>query len=138
VIALMAHAFVDTSAWFAYVNRLDPDHIRIRSLFQTFRGRLVTSNFIFDETVTLCLYRLGYQVAVTVGEILLDPTVVDLLRLTPDDEHRAWALFLARPDKTYSYTDCTSFVLMRRLRLQQAIALDADFQREGFLLLPTS
>jgi uncharacterized protein len=136
VIALMAHAFVDTSAWFAYVNRLDPDHTRIRSLFQTFQGRLVTSNFIFDETVTLCLYRLGYRVAVTVGEVLLDPTVVDLLRLTSDDEHSAWALFLARPDKTYSYTDCTSFVLMRRLRLQQAIALDADFQREGFLLLP--
>jgi len=133
----MAHVFVDTSAWFAYVNRLDPDHTRIRSLFQTFQGRLVTSNFIFDETVTLCLYRLGYRVVATVGEVLLDPTVVDLLRLTPDDEHRGWTLFLARPDKTYSYTDCTSFVLMRRLRLQQAVALDADFQREGFLLLPT-
>ena len=26
VMALMAHAFVDTSAWFAYVNRLDADH----------------------------------------------------------------------------------------------------------------
>jgi uncharacterized protein len=115
--ALMAHAFVDTSAWFAYVNRLDPDHTRIRSLFQTFQGRLVTSNFIFDETVTLYLYRLGYRVAVTVGEVLLDLTVVDLLRLTLDDEYRAWALFLTRPDKTYSYTDCTSFVLMRRLRI---------------------
>jgi hypothetical protein len=107
-------------------------------VLQAFQGRLVTSNFIFDETVTLCLYRLGDRVAVTVGEVLLDPAVVDLLRLTPDAEHRAWALFLARPDKTYSYTDCTSFVLMRRLRLQQAIALDADFQREGFLILPTS
>ena len=85
--------------------------------------------------MTLCLYRLGYRVATTVGEVLLDPTVVDLLRLIPDDEHRTWALLLARPDKTYSYMDCTSFVLMRRLRLQQAIALDADFQREGFLLL---
>ena len=73
--------------------------------------------------------------AATVGEVLLDPTVVDLIRLAPEDEQRAWTLFLARPDKTYSYTDCTSFVLMRRLRLQQAIALDADFQREGFLLL---
>ena len=135
--ALMAHAFVDTSAWFAYVNRLDPDHTRIRSLFQTFQGRLVTSNFIFDETVTLSLYRLGYQVAARVGGVLLDPTVVDLLRLTPNDEHRAWALFLARPDKTYSYTDCTSFVAMRRLALQRAIAIDMDFQREGFVLHPT-
>jgi len=133
----MEHAFVDTSAWFAYANRHDPDHTRIRTALQTFQGRLVTSNFVFDETVTLCLYRLGHQVATAVGEVLLDATVVALLRVTPEDEQSAWALFLARPDKTYSYTDCTSFVLMRRLRLQRAIALDTDFQREGFLLLPT-
>jgi uncharacterized protein len=121
----MERAFVDTSAWFAYANRHDPDHTRIRNVLRTFHGRLVTSNFIFDETVTLCLYRLGHQVAATVGKVLLDPTVVDLIRLTPDDEQRAWELFLVRPDKTYSYTDCTSFVLMRRLRLQRVIALDA-------------
>jgi hypothetical protein len=46
--ALVAHAFVDTRAWFVCLNRLDPDHTRIRSMFQTFQGRLVTSNFIFD------------------------------------------------------------------------------------------
>jgi predicted nucleic acid-binding protein len=132
----LAYAFVDASAWFACVNRLDADHTRIRSVFQTFQGRLVTSNFIFHETVTLYLYRFGYWVAAIVGEVFLDPTVVDLLRLTPEDEDRAWTLFLARPDKTYSYMDCTAFVLMRRLRIQQAIALDADFQRVGFLLLP--
>jgi uncharacterized protein len=73
-----------------------------------------SSNFIFDETVILCLYRL-YQVAARVGEVLLDQAVVDLVRITPEDEQRAWALWLARPDKTYSYTDCTSFVVMRRL-----------------------
>jgi predicted nucleic acid-binding protein len=133
----MEHAFVDTSAWFAYANRHDPDYTRIRTALQTFQGRLVTSNFIFDETVTLCLYRLGHQVATAVGEVLLDATVVALLRVTPTDEQSAWALFLARPDKTYSYTDCTSFVLMRRLKVQCAIALDTDFQREDFLLLPT-
>jgi uncharacterized protein len=129
--------FVDTSAWFAYANRRDPAHARIRSVLRTFQGRLITSNFVFDETVTLCLYRLGYQVAARVGEVLLDQTVVDLVRITPEDEQRAWALLLARPDKTYSYTDCTSFVLMRRLGLQRAVAIDIDFQREGFLLLPT-
>jgi predicted nucleic acid-binding protein len=133
----MECAFVDTSAWFAYANRHDPDYTRIRSVLRTFQGRLITSNFIFDETVTLCLYRLGYQVAARVGEVLLDQAVVDLVRITPEDEQRAWALWLARPDKTYSYTDWTSFVVMRRLRLQRAVAIDTDFQREGFLLLPT-
>jgi predicted nucleic acid-binding protein len=132
----MERAFVDTSAWFAYANREDPDHQRIRTALQTFQGRLITSNFIFDETVTLCLYRLGRQVAATVGEVLRDPTVVAMLRIAPADEQNAWVLWLARPDKTYSFTDCTSFVVMRRLGLQSAIAVDTDFQREGFLLLP--
>jgi predicted nucleic acid-binding protein len=132
----MERAFVDTSAWFAYANRQDPDHQRIRTVLQTFQGRLITSNFIFDETVTLCLYRLGYRVAATVGEVLRDPTVVAMIRITPDDEQNSWVLWLARPDKTYSFTDCTSFVVMQRLGLQSAIAVDTDFQREGFLLLP--
>jgi predicted nucleic acid-binding protein len=135
--AHIERAFVDTGAWFAYANRHDPAHTRIRSVLRTFQGRLITSNFVFDETVTLCLYRLGYQVAARVGEVLLDQAVVDLVRIAPKDEQRAWALWLARPDKTYSYTDCTSFVVMRRLGLQRAIAIDTDFQREGLLLLPT-
>jgi predicted nucleic acid-binding protein len=98
----MERAFVDTSAWFAYANRQDPDHQRIRTVFQTFQGRLITSNFVFDETVTLCLYRLGHQVAATVGDVLRDPTVVAMIRITPDDEQHAWVLWLARPDKTYT------------------------------------
>ena len=49
----MERAFVDTSAWFAYANRQDPDHTRVRNVLRTFQGLLMTSNFIFDETVTL-------------------------------------------------------------------------------------
>ena len=105
-------------------------------MLQTFQGWLITSNFIFDETVTLCLYRLGRQVAVTVGEVLRDPTVVAMLRITPDDEQNVWVLWLAQPDKTYSFTDYISFAVMQRLGLHSAIAVDTDFQREGFLLLP--
>jgi hypothetical protein len=53
VIALMAYAFVDISAWFAYVNRLDRPYTHPQFVSDV-SGRLVTSNFIFDETVTLC------------------------------------------------------------------------------------
>ncbi len=67
---------------------------------------------------------------------MIQPTVVAMIRMTPEDEQHAWVLWLARPDKTYSFTDCTSFVVMRRLGLQSVIAVDTDFQREGFLLPP--
>ncbi len=132
----MNRLFVDTSAWFAYVNRRDPDHKAVRQVLRSFRGRLITSNYIFDETVTFCLNRLGHGTAAKVGVLLRDPAVVDLVRVTVADEEQAWLLLLARPDKEYSFTDCTSFVIMRRLGLTKALSLDEDFRQEGFVVLP--
>lgn len=132
----MQRLFVDTSAWFAFANRADPDHKTVTALLAAFKGRLVTSNFVFDETVTLCLYRLGHAAAERVGQALRDSSQVDLLRVAPEDETAAWQLFRERSDKQYSFTDCTSFALMRRLDLKAAAALDDDFAGEGFEQLP--
>jgi uncharacterized protein len=132
----MQRLYVDTSVWFAFTNRGDPDHQAVASLLDGFKGRLVTSNFVFDETVTLCLYRLGHAAADRVGQVLRDSTHVDLVRVAPEDETVAWQLFRERHDKQYSFTDCSSFALMRRLGLKVAAALDDDFAAEGFEQLP--
>ena len=132
----MQRLFVDTSAWFAFANRADPDHKAVAALLDAFKGRLVTSNFVFDEAVTLCLYRLGHAVAERLGRVLRDSTQVDVVRVAPEDETAAWQLFQERRDKQYSFTDCTSFALMRRLDLKAAAALDDDFAGEGFEQLP--
>ena len=132
----MERLFVDTSAWFAYLNRSDRDHAAVRKIINQFVGRLATSNFIFDETLSLCLHRLGHDVARSVGSVLLDPTNVDLIRITPEDEQTAWTLFCRRSDQRYSFTDCTSFELMRRLGIATALALDDNFRVEGFQVAP--
>lgn len=132
----MERIFVDTSAWLSFANRNDAHHRPVKRALGGFGGRLVTSNFVFDETVTLCSSRLGHAVALLVGDTLQDADTVDLVRVSADDETRAWALFGERGDKHYSFTDCTSFVLMRRLGITQAATLDADFVREGFVVLP--
>ena len=67
---------------------------------------------------------------------MTDPDEVDMVRVTVEDERAAWNLFCERADQRYSFTDCTSFVLMRRLRLPTALALDADFSAEGFGVAP--
>jgi predicted nucleic acid-binding protein len=128
--------YVDTGAWFALANRGDPDHRVVQRALASFRGRLVTSSFVFDETVTLCLYRLGRDVALRVGDELRRGDLADLVRVTSDDEASAWKLFRQRADKEYSFTDCTSFVIMKRLGIERAAALDDDFRREGFSVLP--
>jgi uncharacterized protein len=132
----MERIFVDTSAWFAYVNRRDPDHAAVREVLRAAGTRFFTSNYVFDEIVTLCLYRLGHEAAVRVGRFLRDSPTVDVVRVTPEDETKAWTLFQARPDKRYSFTDCTSFELLKRSHVRRCLALDEDFRHEGFEVLP--
>ncbi|MBK7250086.1 MAG: PIN domain-containing protein [Gammaproteobacteria bacterium] len=134
----MQRVFVDTSAWFAFVNRADREHQAVASVLSSFRGRLVTSNAVFGETVTLCLHRLGHETARAVGETLRGSRQVDLVCLEPDDEAEAWRLFCRPAEKLCSFTDCSSFALMRRLRLETAVALDEGFAHEGFTCLPES
>jgi hypothetical protein len=129
--------FVDTGAWFAYANRADPEHQRVRQVLDEQPARLVTSSYVFDETVTLTQARLGHRPAVAVGRALLDPGVVHWLIVTPPDERAAWMLFERRPDKSYSFTDCTSFVLMRREGIATPVTLDDHFAQEGFAILPS-
>lgn len=124
--------FFDTSAIYAYINRRDPDHRRIKSILAAFKGKLVITNYVFDETITLVAARLGHETAVYVGNILRNSPQIENIWVTQNDEADAWKLFVERKDKEYSFTDCTSFVVMRRLGIGKSLALDGHFKQEGF------
>lgn len=132
----MKRLFVDTSAWYAFVNRRDPNYEAVAGTLRRRDVRFVTTSYVFDETVTLVNYRLGHRVACTAGGVLRNPAAADLVQVSAADEQAAWQLFTERADKQYSFTDCTSFVVMRRLGLTAALAIDDDFRREGFQILP--
>jgi len=112
--------------------RSDPSKPVVRKALERWEGRLVTSDFVFDETVTLARMRLGFAHAERIGVTLLDPGVVELVRLLPEDFEDAWTLFKKNKDKGWSFTDCSSFSVMRRLRLLEAIATDRHFRQAGF------
>lgn len=127
--------FLDTSAIYAYINRKDPDHPAVAKAVSACKGKLVISNYIFDEIVTLVSARLGHAAASQVGTILMNSPHIERAWVTPQDEMHSWKLFLERSDKRYSFTDCCSFVLMRRLGLKKYLALDDRFRQEGFSCL---
>ena len=124
--------FVDTSALYAFINAKDPDHDAVKEYLENFQGQLITTNFIFDETITLVLARMGYDTAVTTGKTLLNPKIFTMIRIRISDENGAWEFFLNRSDKTYSFTDCTSFVMMKKMGIAKSLATDPNFQKEGF------
>ena len=132
----MRRLFVDTSAWLSYLSAKDRKHRAVRGVVAEFEGRLVSSNFVLDEALTLCKARLGHAASVQLGRALRDASLVTILRVDAEDEETAWALFVARGDQPYSFTDCTSFTLMRRLGLREVLALDDDFRHEGFQVVP--
>jgi len=130
--------FVDTSAWYALLDRKDRNHSHAVRFAQESGDLLLTSTYILDETVTLMRAHLGHAIAVRFGDRLWKEEITRLVRIAPEDEMRAWTIFARCTDKDFSYTDCTSFALMERLQIEAAFAFDIHFAQYGrFACLPT-
>jgi predicted nucleic acid-binding protein len=132
----MSRVFVDTGAWYALVDKKDPDHGRVAELLREHRGSLLTSSYVFDETVTLVRYRLGWRVAHRLGGHLRSGGLARLVRVSPADEAAAWSIFERYGEKAFSFTDCTSFALIQRLEVPVSLAIDGDFRAFGLHCIP--
>jgi len=126
--------FVDTGAWFAYFVRRDPDHNLARAWVSTNESPLVTSDYILDELFTLLKIRESHVVAVAAGKVLIDERVCQIIKVAPEDFTRAWAIFLQFSDKGWSFTDCTSKVIMERLNIPTAFSFDEHFEQFGSVI----
>ncbi len=129
--------FVDTSALLAV---LDGDDSRHEAAFASWRAmlndgaRLVSSNYIVIECAALVQKRLGMpDLRRLLSEILL-PVRVEWV--TPDDHAAAQHVMLQADRRSLSWVDCTSFVMMRRLRIRCSFTLDRHFAEQGFDALP--
>lgn len=129
--SLRRSIFVDTSAFFALADQTDRLHHQALQYVQFTDRLLVTSNVIVHETITLLRMRLGYEPAVQFGLRLLGEATTPIIRVTSVDEEKAWAIFRQYPDKRFSFADCTSFAIMKRLGIGTAFAFDEDFRQFG-------
>ena len=124
--------FVDTSAWVAYYDVSDRRHAAARSAMAS----LLDTDYVLDETITLLLYHAGRQRAIDFGDAVQRSRHVKLMRIDADTWEQAWRLFKQYDDKTWAFTDCTSFVIMHQMGLWQAFAFDHHFEQAGFQLWP--
>ncbi|HSI32566.1 MAG: type II toxin-antitoxin system VapC family toxin [Phycisphaerae bacterium] len=60
---------------------------------------------------------------------------VTIVPADPATFDEALDLFEARPDKRWSFVDCTSFVVMARMKLADALTTDHHFEQAGFRAL---
>ena len=128
--------FVDTGAWYAAMVRKDADHQAAKHFLKTNTLPLITSDYVMDETVTLLLSRVGHEYAVRFLDMLQTTQKAHLVYLTPAQISSTAALFRGRSDKAWSFTDCSSFILMREYQIQIAFAFDEHFRQAGFQVNP--
>jgi len=137
----MTSLFLDTSYLIAVEVADDQNHKAAfehwrKSLRSSSSPLLVTSSYIFTEVLTL-LNSCGYHTkAVELGKNLLSSRSINLVHVDEELFYEGWAYFQKHKDKRYSLTDCVSFVLMKRLRIEKALTFDRHFAQAGFVKLP--
>jgi predicted nucleic acid-binding protein len=129
--------FVDSSAYYAAVDRGDASHAAVAATMRRLlaeRRRLTTTNAILVELHGLLLNRIGRQVAFdALVELRASQTVV---RVRERDEVRAEAILAQYDDKDFSLTDALSFAVMERLGIGTAFTLDRHFAQFGWAIIP--
>ncbi|MEK6988171.1 MAG: PIN domain-containing protein [Candidatus Thermoplasmatota archaeon] len=126
---------VDTNVIVAFHNPRDAAHARALELLDAVRrgrfGLAVTTDFVFDEAVTLALMRTGsHRFALRVGEFLLPPEGPRLFQLEPVDDRafaEAWQLFRTYRERRLSFTDWTSVAMVRGRGWDGIASFDAGF-----------
>lgn len=128
---------IDTSAYYAIIDKDDAFH---SSALRFIKGNTVptlTTNLIIIETLNLIKQRLGHYHAVKIGKKLFDHTITPIIKIDDKDMTKAWNIFQRYNDKGFSFTDCTSFVIMERLETDTAFTFDEHFRQYGkFTVVP--
>ena len=125
--------FVDSSFWIAHELSRDGRHGDARALARHHANdALLTSSAVVAETWTFLRRRGGHTPTMAWLDRVRTASRVTIERIDDQLEDDAWAWLRVHDDRAYSFVDATSFALMRRVRITDALAFDGDFAAAGF------
>ena len=134
--------FIDTSAFLALANDRDNYYKATRGFLMDMHNgkfrptRLITSDYIVDETLTRIRFKVGHAQAVNWGQNIHSSKIIELMRVDESVYEDALVIFEKYNDKQLSFTDCTSFALMKSMGINDVFTFDEDFRKMGFNIMP--
>lgn len=136
----MANRFVDTAGWGNLLDSTQKHHALAAKLYRDARkqGRkIITTNYILAELVALLTspLRIARPKIIAVIEGLKASPYIEIIHVDASLDEQAWQLFSQRQDKEWSLVDCSSFVIMQKLGLTEALTTDHHFEQAGFIRL---
>jgi len=128
--------FVDTGFWFARFVPDDPNHTCATAWIQANRQPLITTDYCVDETLTLLSRRGRTDLALHVGRTFFEESFARLHFVSRPEIERAFVLFQQRAEQGWSFTDCTSKIVIDTRGLTAAAAFDTHFRQMGIRVVP--
>ena len=126
-------AFVDTSAFYAVLDRDDKNHRAAGAAWEHLlrnNAVLLTTNYVLVETNSLLQNRLGMDSLRVFQEQIAPPVSVEWISRA---QHEAAVLaVLTAGRRKLSLVDCVSFAVMREAGIRNAFAFDSHFVEQGF------
>jgi predicted nucleic acid-binding protein len=131
----MDQVFADTVYWVALLNPFDALHEHAAQFGRTYKPEnIVTSEMVFTEVLNTLSKAGAHQRAAAaravaslrkLGKVAIYPQTSALF-------DQAFERYHGRPDKSWSLTDCASFVIMEERHLTSALTRDHHFVQAGF------
>lgn len=128
--------FIDSWGWIVLADRKDPAYESVLGIYQqqkTHGLSLVTSDYVLDEVITYLFAKTPAALAIRYLKELMASArsgTIRLERIGTDRFQQAWGLRIRYQDKPkISFTDLTSFVVMKELGIHQALTNDHHFEQ---------
>ena len=123
--------FIDTGIFVAYFNIRDEDHKKavkiIADIESNIYGSSFTSDYVFDESITLTLMRAKRtDLALTLGDHILKS--FPIIRIDSNLFFKSWTFF-KKQKIAMSFTDLTSLAITEQLPIKRIATFDSDFKR---------
>jgi uncharacterized protein len=130
--------FVDTWGWLVLANDRDPAFDAVAELRRQYAksgGLWITTDYVLDETITRLFMTTPFRQAEAFCKGIFESQKAEVLAIEPIHLQRfeeAYRLRLRYRDKPrISFTDLTSFSVMRELGIRQVLTADAHFTQVG-------
>ncbi len=118
---------MDTSAWVSVADRAEASHERVAAELRACRSRLVTGYHVLHETWTVMRYRHSWREAERLVTDIRNGTArIEVSRVA--DLEVATMIGTVFSDQDFSLSDRTSWAIMERMGIHNAISLDRDFR----------
>lgn len=131
----MSRWFGDTFYFLALLNPRDERHRAAVEFSRDGSRQVVTTEWVLTELADGLAKFESRRVFKLVHDGLVADPATRIIGSSDELWKQGRLLYESRPDKSWSLTDCISFVVMEREKMTEALTEDHHFEQAGFVAL---